>query len=409
MPKIVINEKDFSGNNGAAAISTAVFIPGLIGQSATEQAAEGVITLCESVRSFEAAFGTKPATITAGTTESSDKSWVMAHTLLQLGLPVYYVGFSTKTSLETAIDGTDLWTEVTDRGLYDIRFITVGGYPSTSRAGVMITAAKTRGDAVAILDTTSDITKLKVESGSEEITVPGYFNTIADTLTDKEDLKFAAAFTPWCYCDGLAAQLQLEDTDFEMPATFIYLGAFANSLKNNNSWLAAAGAYRGLVPFTFSPKVAFGDAAIDALQSRESSKLGINPICSVRPFGNIVYGNRTLLPNAAPEKVAGGLIASSFLNIRHLACELKKVIYNAARKYTFEPNDNLLWNAFCAEIQPVLDRMKSGRGIKGSKIIKVTTSEKATLKAKVRVTPIEANEDFYIDVELADSLEVVEG
>ena len=48
--------------------------------------------------------------------------------------------------------------------------------------------------------------------------------------------------------------------------------------------------------------------------------------------------------------------------------------------------------------------MKNSQGIEDYKITKVATSEKATLKATIRVIPIEAVEYFDLTVELADSL-----
>ena len=396
MPKQVITEIDYSGAGASQAISTAVFVPGLLGTSA--KVSSGSITLCENETEFKTQIGTNTA----------DKSWVIAHQLVKLGLPVYFAGYSSAEALSAALSGTDLWTEIQDRGLYDIRFITLGATEPTSTLCVKaIEAAAGRGDAIALVDHPSSLTKIVGNSG--ETTIPSFFQTVKTGMTDVGNLKYAAGFTPWCYCNGIAESegISTASTNYDLPATFIYLGAFAKSLQKNRSWLAAAGSYRGLCAFEFTPKAKFGDAAVNALQSRTAEAIAINPICNVRPFGDIVWGNRTLLPNSAT--VEGGLVASSFLNIRQLATDIKKTVYNAARKLTFEPNDNLLWSAFCAEVQPILDVMKSGRGIEGGRIIRVVTSEKATVKARVRVVPIEAVEDFYIQLEMADSLEVVEG
>ena len=396
MPKQVITEIDYSGAGASQPISTAVFVPGLLGTAA--KVSSGSITLCETETEFKSQIGQNTA----------DKSWVIAHQLVKLGLPVYYAGFDSAEALSTALGSDDLWTEIQDRGLYDIRFITLGGLenPTSTIIVKAINAAAGRGDAIALVDHPSSYTKIVGNSG-ETNTIPLFFNGVKSAMTDTGNLKYAAGFTPWCYCNGIAEAEGITTANYDLPATFIYLGAFAKSLQKNRSWLAAAGSYRGICAFEFEPKVKFGDAAVDALQSRNPEAIGINPICNVRPFGDIVWGNRTLLPNSST--VAGGLVASSFLNIRQLATDIKKTVYNAARKLTFEPNDNLLWSAFCAEVQPILDVMKSGRGINGGRIIRVAASEKATVKARVRVVPIEAVEDFYIQLEMADSLEVVEG
>ena len=47
--------------------------------------------------------------------------------------------------------------------------------------------------------------------------------------------------------------------------------------------------------------------------------------------------------------------------------------------------------------------MKGNEGIFDYKIIKVSTAQKAKLKAKVRIIPIEAVEDFDVTITLEDS------
>lgn len=104
---------------------------------------------------------------------------------------------------------------------------------------------------------------------------------------------------------------------------------------------------------------------------------------------------------------AEGLRASSFLNIRNLVCDIKKTLYKASRKFTFEQNDDILWANFCSEISPLLDRALSGSGIRGYKITQEETSIKGRLKAHIKIIPIEAAEDFDLTVEMTDSLETV--
>lgn len=48
--------------------------------------------------------------------------------------------------------------------------------------------------------------------------------------------------------------------------------------------------------------------------------------------------------------------------------------------------------------------MKSNRGIKDYKMIKVAVKEKALMKAKIKIVPIEPVEDFDIGVYLEDSI-----
>lgn len=102
------------------------------------------------------------------------------------------------------------------------------------------------------------------------------------------------------------------------------------------------------------------------------------------------------------------LKASAFLNIRNLANSVKKALYEAANKYTFEQNSEVLWVNFKSEVAPLLDRMQSGNGILGYKFIRIKTDKKARLKARLIIIPIEPVEDFELEVFLADSLEISE-
>ena len=52
--------------------------------------------------------------------------------------------------------------------------------------------------------------------------------------------------------------------------------------------------------------------------------------------------------------------------------------------------------------------MKSGNGLSKYKITKLTATEKATVKAKIRLWAIEPVEDWDITIELADSYTTVE-
>ena len=55
-------------------------------------------------------------------------------------------------------------------------------------------------------------------------------------------------------------------------------------------------------------------------------------------------------------------------------------------------------------ITPLLDQMQTSGGINGYQIKKEKSIKKATLKATIRIIPIEAVEDFDITLELADDL-----
>jgi hypothetical protein len=175
-------------------------------------------------------------------------------------------------------------------------------------------------------------------------------------------------------------------------------------------WYAAAGYNRGVSSYVIDhTSVKLGEIAINALEPRYlvDDPQKVQPPFACNVIANFrgsyyLWGNRTA---ALLDSKAGGgdLTAKHFLNIRQLCATLKKQVYVACRRFTFDPNSDTLWFNFVNAITPTLDAMKADQGIRDYKIVKIFTDKKATLKARLRIIPIEAVEDFDITVALEDS------
>lgn len=223
---------------------------------------------------------------------------------------------------------------------------------------------------------------------------------------------FAAAFTPWFVTKN--AKFTNGAEEVSLPASFGYLSAYATAVKNYNEYEAMAGSARGLIDLMYEPTIKYTSAECEMLQARatkyevdldhpeDNVGVAINPIAYVRPFGYIIWGNRTLTNNSGATK------ATAFLNVRNLISTVKKRLYDTARKYTFELNSEVLWTRFSNDITPLLDDMVSGNGLVGYRFNRVATKQKARLKARLTIIPIEAVEDFDLTIELTDSLDVTE-
>ena len=198
-----------------------------------------------------------------------------------------------------------------------------------------------------------------------------------------------------------------------MPGAFHYLACFMSSLRSGYAeWYAAAGYTRGVSSYRIErTTVTLGEIAINALEPRNtdgtvnSPKFACNVIANFRG-SYYLWGNRTAHPlgdkNSAEK---GDLVASHFLNIRQLCTTIKKQLFVACRRFTFDPNSDTLWFNFVNAIRPTLETMKSDQGIRDYKILKVVEDQpkKALLKAKIRIIPIEAVEDFDLEISLEDS------
>ena len=192
------------------------------------------------------------------------------------------------------------------------------------------------------------------------------------------------------------------------PASFHYLTCVANASERYAEWYAASGFTRGVSPFGIkTTDFTVGEAIIDKLQPRKQVGGLTHAVNVIAKFRNqyLLWGNRTANTLRAGDDA--DLIASDFLNIRQLCCTLKKQIYVACRQLTFDPNSEMLWINFKNKIQPILEKMKADQGIQDYEFAKIANAPKATLKAQIRIVPIEAVEDFEIDVTLEDSLDGV--
>lgn len=276
---------------------------------------------------------------------------------------------------------------------------------ATSISGKMLNIAAARGDCIALID---HVNNPERPLGANNVN--SVFYSVSDSASPYQIASpgtYGAMFTPW-YAAGITvntrpASLRGYDDNIEwvpnaMPGSFAYLTSLAESVRNNPSWLAIAGVTRGIVPnlFTLSSNSRLTNAIADSYQVDDG--IAINPITNIRPYGYTIWGNRTLRNNV------GGMKATSFLNIRNMVSDIKKVARTAAISCMFEQNTDILWLNFKSYIEPLLERMTSGYGINQYSIIREESDSPVKLVATIRIYPVYAVEMFEITVELADEV-----
>lgn len=451
MPKIRINEHDMTGVIQKSPISNIIYIPILTDEAVQLTEKGKVVSICYSRKELKnrieshlvkktelpSTQGTPSETAVAATKESIElakKSRVMyniATRLIDLGFPVLVEGVTVTEKEITVVEEEKekkvkvkgVWIPddsinlLADKSLVDIRFLT-SGIDVVNNAS-LIGVADERQDCIALinLDETAATFDYKVAAIRKEF--------------EKNPSVYAAGFTPWFYSEHPTLVKDVEDLTDEVagkpateeaekvaiPAAYGYLFAYGRMLANNAAeWQAVAGPERGIIPELSDVFYTYSYEDVEILQARAAEKLvelddaadnvgvAINPIAWVRPNGYILYGNRTLKKNDAKKKTT----AQSFLNIRNGVNAIKKVMYDAGRTFVFEQNTEVLWINFKNYITPLLDRMQSSDGLLGYTFVKVATDAKARLKAKLTVIPVEAVEDFDLDVYLVDDLTVTE-
>ena len=363
---------------------------------------------------------------------------LMAYTLLGLGYTVLYK----KISEEILTD--DFWDELTDKSNYDFRYVSHGLLDcntsdfkdgdnfSPEDSALALDAANAaiiklahfvnnfdktndeattgRGDCTALCEIPSAHYLGKLQADAID-SIKSYINGAAKAS------KYAGYFGPFVVYEVNHKQSPWNkyypkgtETDIgKFPGVFHYLACAAKAAENYKEWFAIAGYARGVSDFVINHTGCdFGERAQNILQPRcrkatNGLKFAVNLITKIK--GNYyLWGNRTAHELGLENTDDGDLKASHFLNIRQLCTTLKKQIYITCRKYTFDPNSDILWVKFCNDIRPTLEDMKGNEGIEDYRFIKVKTDKKAVLKAKVRIVPVYAVEDFDISLTLEDSI-----
>lgn len=411
---------------------------------------ENTPVLCSNLNEFETYFGKEPVVfdgvvsydnITDGFADNAkaaipfvdagdfDKSYMYAKELLNMGIAVLYDAFvdrddsnygERKTGAQSRINY--LYSNLSshlellkDKGEYDVKFITSGAYPTFefNKNAIITTAlsvAAERGDCLVLIDHT-DKPERKLAATNDKSVYYAVANDKSEYAV-KTNAQYGAMITPWAaYTLPIGVRLTDEDGTTKtynqaiLPGSFAYLACIGQSIQYNPDWYAAAGVTRGLVPYIVKLDTIelMSNVIADSYQDRDT--ININAITNIKPYGLSIWGNRTLFNNATK----GNLTASSFLNIRNLVCNVKKVVYTAAKKCIFEQNTDVLWANFKAMITPTLDQMVTGSGIKGYKIIKKATTEKAKLVAVIKLIPIYALEQIEVTIQLVDDEISVEG
>lgn len=336
----------------------------------------------------------------------------IAYELLGLGYTIFYKKYSNISELA---DPT-FWEALKDKTNYDFRYIMTGylsGGESTER---IIEVAQTRGDCIALLDISSEAYK---GEDARDTKIANIISEANGYTADKNcaiflptvvyDLTRSKAYET-AFSNDASSNDASSNKNFNkrFPASFHYLTCVANASERYAEWYAASGFTRGISPFGIATTdFTIGEAIIDKLQPRKQVGGLTHAVNVIAKFRDqyLLWGNRTANTLRAGDD--GDLIASDFLNIRQLCCTLKKQIYVACRQLTFDPNSEMLWINFKNKIRPILEKMKADQGIQDYEFVKITNAPKATLKAQIRIVPIEAVEDFEIDVTLEDSLDGV--
>ena len=213
---------------------------------------------------------------------------------------------------------------------------------------------------------------------------------IAMFLEETEiDSPYACTYWPWVkYWDGDSKRY------VDLPATKDVVRDMAATDNTSFPWFSPAGLTRGGVDCA---KAFYKTTLLDEDTLYENM---INPIKTFAVDGVKVWGNKTLYHKETPR---------NRINVTRLMIRVKKLVSQAARNLIFEQYDTTLEKQFRSLVEPILQDVKSNRGIYDYRVVTECTEEtrdQHILPAKILIKPTPALE--YISISFVVYPESVE-
>lgn len=274
-----------------------------------------------------------------------------------------YVNITGRSPVETYIGGTDnLFTGGADyqepsdndyiaaaqaliADTLDMNIIAVPGVSTYSVITAVLAIAETRGDCLYLVDAPKGLTK----SG-----VADWHNAKgASALTAPLDSSYGALYYDWVdIYDSVSKKV------VSVPPSVVVAATYAYSDRTTEFWYAPAGLTRGIVRGALGVATKLNKTDVDTLYSGDNR---INAIYEDPQVGLVLWGQKTLQKSTT---------ALNRVNVRRLLNYLKRVVTAACNYLTFEPNDRVTWDSFEMKVQPILENIKSKRGIYEYRIVK---------------------------------------
>ena len=185
-----------------------------------------------------------------------------------------------------------------------------------------------------------------------------------------------------------------------VPSSLIYLNQYSQSNRRTTTWLPITGVARGVVEGTFNPDLSISKYLMDNSIIEDGSGVSFNAVVTVRPYGNTIWGDRTLIEQEESRSVQ----ATSYFSLRNLVSDVAKTAYNSAIRYTYETNNDITWFNFKQDITTLLDQVVSSGVLQSYTVKRGTTSERNKMVAIITLYPVlpVENFDIYVNLENAE-------
>ena len=233
-----------------------------------------------------------------------------------------------------------------------------------------------RADSLYIVTTpdTSNGEILDIETG------------VVDVLDGQFDSNYTATYWPW---------IQINDTE---NSVYIWLPPTRDVVTNialtDNiafPWFAVAGVNRGSVN-AIQARKKLTQADRDLLYENR-----INPLTTFATEGVVIFGNKTLQVKDS---------ALNRINVRRLLLQARKLIAAVSVRLLFEPNDSIVRNQFLSLVNPILDNIRTERGLTDFRVVLGTNPadiDNNQLTGQIFLKPTRSLEFIIIEFDLLNT------
>lgn len=228
--------------------------------------------------------------------------------------------------------------------------------PEAVNVNVFATPGIDNFDNTNLIEATIEMIEQERADSLYIMTTPDYYNEtlltvddVVDNLGDMYDSNYSCTYWPW---------VQINDTENNVlifvPPTRDVVRNIALTDNIAFPWFAVAGVQRG---------------DVDAIQARTKLTLSqrdtlydnrINPIATFTSDGIKIWGNKTLQIKET---------ALNRINVRRLLLQARKLISSVAIRLLFEQNDSIVRNQFLSLVNPILDNIRSERGLTDFRVV----------------------------------------
>ena len=224
--------------------------------------------------------------------------------------------------------------------------------------------------------------------------------------TDTSDMNHIDTVGSRCAALVPNCTMNYNTFDIKVPSSFVYLYDFETQGSQTSVWLPMSGVNRGVVGSVFTPDLEISKYLMDTDIITDDEGISFNAIVNVRPYGDTIWGDRTLLA----QEQGRGVQATSYLSIRNLISDIATTAYNSAIRNTYETNNDVTWFNFKQEIVTLLDQMVSSGVLQTYKIGRTTTppagvnmSERNSIFCVITLYPNLPVENFTLTTNLENA------